>query len=137
MWGLTRTDAGAKRVSEGLPSILPQASTSTPYPQMSNLIILFMRWLCLLSSIYNAKHIAHGSTMGESTRFYDFKVQTKRDTKLCNSKDIVTINGEYWLQDLQQIEKATLASGGPPPKADAYTINGHPGPNYNCSTNGI
>lgn len=45
--------------------------------------------------------------------------------------------GEYWLKDLVQIEQATLASGGAPPRADAYTINGHPGPNYNCSTDGI
>ena len=45
--------------------------------------------------------------------------------------------GEYWLQDLQQVENATIASGGPPPVADAYTITDHPGPNYNCSTNGI
>jgi hypothetical protein len=45
--------------------------------------------------------------------------------------------GEYWLQDLQQIEHATLVNGGAPPPADAYTINSHPGPNYNCSINGI
>jgi laccase len=44
--------------------------------------------------------------------------------------------GEYWLQDLQQVEHATLVSGGAPPPADAYTINSHPGPNYNCSING-
>ncbi|KHN06323.1 Laccase-6 [Glycine soja] len=49
----------------------------------------------------------------------------------------IIILGEYWLQDLQQIENATIASGGPPPIADAYTINGHPGPNYNCSTNDV
>jgi len=50
---------------------------------------------------------------------------------------ICIIAGEYWLQDLQQVENATIASGGPPPVADAYTITDHPGPNYNCSTNGI
>lgn len=44
--------------------------------------------------------------------------------------------GEYWLKDVLQLEKAVLASGGGPPIADAYTINGHPGPNYNCSANG-
>lgn len=44
--------------------------------------------------------------------------------------------GEYWLRDVLQLEKAVLASGGGPPMADAYTINGHPGPNYNCSANG-
>ncbi|KAK7275389.1 hypothetical protein RIF29_16505 [Crotalaria pallida] len=217
---------------------------------MANLVTLFILLLSMISIIYNVKFMADGSTMGESTRFYDFKVQTKRITKLCYSKDIVTINGmfpgpvvyaqeddriivnvtnmtpfnvtihwhgvrqklscwydgpsfitqcpiqagqsftynftvvkqkgtffwhahvswlrgtvygamvvypktsmpypfmipylehtiilgEYWLQDLQQIEHATVASGGAPPTADAYTINGHPGPNYNCSTNDI
>jgi laccase len=44
--------------------------------------------------------------------------------------------GEYWKQDVVQIERTTAASGGSPPVADAYTINGHPGPNYNCSNNG-
>ncbi|XP_020227509.1 laccase-6 [Cajanus cajan] len=215
---------------------------------MANSITLFMLWLSVISTVHHVKLIAHGSTGGESTRFYDFKVQTKRVTKLCNSKDIVTINGmfpgpvvyaqeddriivkvtnktpfnvtihwhgvrqrlscwydgastitqcpiqsgqsftynfsvvqqkgtffwhahvswlrgtvygamivypktgvpypfkfpyqehiiilgEYWMKDLQKIEYDTLASGGPPPIADAYTINGHPGPNYNCSTN--
>lgn len=47
------------------------------------------------------------------------------------------ITGEYWLKDVVQLERSTLASGGGPPIADAYTINGHPGPNYNCSANGI
>lgn len=44
--------------------------------------------------------------------------------------------GEYWLRDVLQLEQSVLASGGGPPIADAYTINGHPGPNYNCSGNG-
>lgn len=44
--------------------------------------------------------------------------------------------GEYWSQDLVQLEKNVTASGGGAPVADAYTINGHPGPNYNCSVNG-
>ena len=44
--------------------------------------------------------------------------------------------GEYWQKDVVQLEHTTLASGGSPPPADAYTINGQPGPNYNCSNNG-
>ncbi|KAK4354004.1 hypothetical protein RND71_026198 [Anisodus tanguticus] len=32
---------------------------------------------------------------GRSTRYYDFKVQTTSITKLCNTKDIPTINGMY------------------------------------------
>ncbi|XP_044492656.1 laccase-6-like [Mangifera indica] len=47
------------------------------------------------------------------------------------------ILGEYWLQDVVQLERQVTASGGAPPPADAYTINGHPGPNYNCSANDV
>ncbi|WCJ22442.1 laccase 6 [Euphorbia peplus] len=47
----------------------------------------------------------------------------------------IVMLGEYWLQDVVQLERRTLATGGAPPPADAYTINGHPGPNYNCSAN--
>ncbi|KAF7843995.1 laccase-6 [Senna tora] len=217
---------------------------------MANMITWFLLGLSMISTVYNVKLMAHGRAMREATRFYDFKVQTKKVTKLCNSKDIVTVNGmfpgpvvyaqeddriivrvtnktpfnvtvhwhgirqrlscwydgpsyitqcpiqagqsftynftvvkqkgtffwhahvswlrgtvygamvvypktglpypfkipyqeqiiilgEYWLKNLVQIEKDTLASGGAPPRADAYTINGHPGPNYNCSTNDV
>ncbi|XP_004510652.1 laccase-6 isoform X2 [Cicer arietinum] len=217
---------------------------------MVNLVTLLVLWFSVICTIYNVKLMVHGSARSESTRFYDFKVQTKRVAKLCNSKDIVTVNGmfpgpvvyaqeddriivkvtnetpfnvtihwhgirqrrscwydgpsyitqcpiqagqsftynftvenqkgtffwhahvswlrgtvhgamvvypknmvplpfkipyqeqiiilgEYWLQDLQQIEHSTLVSGGAPPKADAYTINSHPGPNYNCSINDV
>ncbi|KAI3796488.1 hypothetical protein L1987_39159 [Smallanthus sonchifolius] len=47
----------------------------------------------------------------------------------------IVILGEYWLQDLVQLEKTVMASGTSGPVADAYTINGHPGPKYNCSAN--
>ncbi|KAL8483732.1 hypothetical protein ACS0TY_026421 [Phlomoides rotata] len=43
--------------------------------------------------------------------------------------------GEYWLRDPIQIEQFVLAIDGAPPIADVYTINGYPGPNYNCSGN--
>lgn len=46
------------------------------------------------------------------------------------------ILGEYWNMDVVRLEKAVLAGGGGPPPADAYIINGHPGPLYNCSANG-
>ncbi|XP_068636180.1 laccase-6 [Aristolochia californica] len=192
--------------------------------------------------------LANQWPVGSSTRFYDFKVQTMRITKLCKSKDIVTINGilpgpvvyaqeddrvivkvtnetphnatihwhgvrqiltcwsdgpsyitqcpiqagqtftyeftlvkqkgtllwhahvswlratvhgaiviypktgvpypfpypseehilifaEYWHKDVLKLEQQVLASGGAPPAADAYLINGHPGRLYNCSSN--
>ncbi|XP_062091365.1 laccase-6 [Humulus lupulus] len=49
----------------------------------------------------------------------------------------IIILGEYWLKDVVQLDRATIASGGSPPPADAFTINGHPGPNYNCSNNDV
>ncbi|KAK8509691.1 hypothetical protein V6N12_001770 [Hibiscus sabdariffa] len=49
----------------------------------------------------------------------------------------IVILGEYWLRDVLQLEQQVLASGGPAPPADAFTINGHPGPNYNCSRNDV
>ncbi|KAF5464493.1 hypothetical protein F2P56_014566 [Juglans regia] len=49
----------------------------------------------------------------------------------------IIILGEYWNQDVVELELNTTASGGSPPVADAYTINGHPGPNYNCSNNDV
>ncbi|KAK3194588.1 hypothetical protein Dsin_025898 [Dipteronia sinensis] len=49
----------------------------------------------------------------------------------------IIILGEYWLQDVVQLEQQVIASGGPPPPANAFIINGHPGPNYNCSGNDV
>ncbi|KAK9910141.1 hypothetical protein M0R45_034116 [Rubus argutus] len=49
----------------------------------------------------------------------------------------ILILGEYWLEDVVQLEHATAASGGPPTPANAFTINGHPGPNYNCSNTDV
>uniref|UniRef100_A0A6N2L0N5 Laccase n=1 Tax=Salix viminalis TaxID=40686 RepID=A0A6N2L0N5_SALVM len=217
---------------------------------MANLVTSFMLWLCLISYAYITIHAAPVWPRGRSTRFYDFKIQTMTVNKLCNSKQIVTVNnmfpgpvvyaqegdrlivkvtnespynatihwhgvrqilscwfdgpsyitqcpiqagqsftyeftmvkqkgtffwhahvswlratvygalvvypkpgvpypfkypyeehivilGEYWLQDIVQLERQVLASGGGPPPASAYTINGHPGPNYNCSANDV
>lgn len=36
-----------------------------------------------------------------------------------------------------ELEQHVLESGGPPPPADAFTINGQPGPNYNCSSKDV
>ncbi|BFG22203.1 hypothetical protein CerSpe_084770 [Prunus speciosa] len=219
---------------------------------MANLLNSFtivLSFLFIYGYNYNV-HVMAQWPSGGSTRFYDFKVQTKRVTKLCSTKDMVTINGkfpgpsvyaqeddriivnvtnetpfnvtihwhgvrqklscwfdgpsyitqcpiqagqsftyeftmvkqkgtffwhahvswlratvygalivypktgvpypfeapyeehtlilgEYWLQDVVQLERATAASGGPPTPTNAYTINGHPGPNYNCSNNDV
>ncbi|XP_022759594.1 laccase-6-like [Durio zibethinus] len=61
---------------------------------MANLATFFFLCLSLsISSYLQAFHaMAHEWPRGSSTRFYDFKVQTLRVKKLCNAKEIVTIN---------------------------------------------
>ncbi|MQL83053.1 hypothetical protein Taro_015522 [Colocasia esculenta] len=49
----------------------------------------------------------------------------------------IIILGDYWNKDAVQLERQILDSGGAAPPADAFTINGHPGPFYNCSTNDV
>lgn len=48
----------------------------------------------------------------------------------------ILIFGEYWYKNILKLEKEVVASGGAPPPANAFTINGHPGPLYNCSSTG-
>ncbi|KAJ3706637.1 hypothetical protein LUZ61_010342 [Rhynchospora tenuis] len=49
----------------------------------------------------------------------------------------IIILGEWWSMNPIQLEQSTLASGGAAPPAEAYVINGHPGPLYNCSENDV
>ncbi|KAG9455478.1 hypothetical protein H6P81_008382 [Aristolochia fimbriata] len=49
----------------------------------------------------------------------------------------ILIFAEYWHKDVVKLERQVIASGGAPPPADAYLINGHPGPLYNCSSNDV
>ncbi|OMO84299.1 Multicopper oxidase, type 1 [Corchorus olitorius] len=49
----------------------------------------------------------------------------------------VIVLGEYWVRDIQDLEKHVKESGGGPPGSDAYIFNGHPGPLHNCSTNDV
>ncbi|KAL4185277.1 hypothetical protein AMTRI_Chr10g5100 [Amborella trichopoda] len=48
-------------------------------------------------------------------------------------KDIPIIFGEWWNVDPEAVISQALQTGGAPNVSDAYTINGHPGPLYNCS----
>ncbi|KAJ8650189.1 hypothetical protein MRB53_003212 [Persea americana] len=45
----------------------------------------------------------------------------------------IIVLAEYRYKDVVKLEKKVVKSGGGPPIADAYLINGHPGPLYNCS----
>ncbi|KAJ7549818.1 hypothetical protein O6H91_07G070600 [Diphasiastrum complanatum] len=49
-------------------------------------------------------------------------------------KEFPVLLGEWWNGDVEQIEKDALRTGGVPNISDAFTINGQPGPFYNCST---
>jgi laccase len=91
-------------------------------------------------------------------------------TRLCSSKSVVTVNGQYpgptlfaregdhvevnvvnhspynmsihWhgvrqlFNDTEAVIAEAVRTGGGPNISDAYTINGLPGPLYNCSAKG-
>lgn len=46
------------------------------------------------------------------------------------------ITGEWFNVDPEAIINQALQTGGGPNVSDAYTINGLPGPLYNCSSQG-
>ncbi|KAA8518921.1 hypothetical protein F0562_016305 [Nyssa sinensis] len=48
-------------------------------------------------------------------------------------KEVPIIFGEWWKADTETIINQAMQSGGAPNISDAYTINGLPGPLYNCS----
>ncbi|XP_042513301.1 laccase-17-like [Macadamia integrifolia] len=49
-------------------------------------------------------------------------------------KEVPLIFGEWWNADTEKIIKQAMRIGLAPNISDAYTINGLPGPLYNCST---
>lgn len=49
------------------------------------------------------------------------------------SKEVPIIFGEWWNADTEAVINQALQTGGGPNVSDAYTINGFPGPLYNCS----
>ncbi|KAK4478555.1 hypothetical protein RD792_014039 [Penstemon davidsonii] len=51
-------------------------------------------------------------------------------------KEVPIIFGEWFKADTEAIITQALQTGGGPNVSDAYTINGLPGPLYNCSTKG-
>ncbi|KAL2502927.1 Laccase-17 [Forsythia ovata] len=48
-------------------------------------------------------------------------------------KEVPIIFGEWWKADTETMISQALQTGGAPNISDAYTINGLPGPLYNCS----
>ncbi|WOL14996.1 laccase-4-like [Canna indica] len=48
-------------------------------------------------------------------------------------KNVPVIFGEWWKADTEAVISQALQTGGGPNVSDAYTINGLPGPLYNCS----
>ena len=49
----------------------------------------------------------------------------------------INISGEWWNVDPESVISQALQTGGGPNVSDAFTINGLPGPLYNCSAKGI
>ncbi|OIV99399.1 hypothetical protein TanjilG_17209 [Lupinus angustifolius] len=50
-------------------------------------------------------------------------------------KEVPILFGEWWNVDPEAVIAEALQTGGGPNVSDAYTINGLPGPLYNCSSN--
>lgn len=48
-------------------------------------------------------------------------------------KEIPILFGEWWNADTEAVISQALQNGGGPNVSDAYTLNGRPGPLYNCS----
>ncbi|KAH1084518.1 hypothetical protein J1N35_024279 [Gossypium stocksii] len=48
-------------------------------------------------------------------------------------KEVPIVFGEWWKADTETIINQAMAAGGAPNISDAFTINGLPGPSYNCS----
>ncbi|XP_008778964.2 laccase-17-like [Phoenix dactylifera] len=48
-------------------------------------------------------------------------------------KEVPIVFGEWWNADTEAVISQALQTGGGPNVSDAYTINGLPGPLYNCS----
>ncbi|KAG8483976.1 hypothetical protein CXB51_023224 [Gossypium anomalum] len=48
-------------------------------------------------------------------------------------KEVPIVFGEWWKADIETIINQAMATGGAPNISDAFTINGLPGPSYNCS----
>ncbi|KAL4295640.1 hypothetical protein GQ457_12G009780 [Hibiscus cannabinus] len=48
-------------------------------------------------------------------------------------KEVPIVFGEWWKADTETIINQAMATGGAPNISDAFTINGLPGPSYNCS----
>ncbi|CAL5366138.1 unnamed protein product [Camellia sinensis] len=51
-------------------------------------------------------------------------------------KEEVIIFGEWWKADVETVINQAMQSGLPPNISDSHTINGHPGPFPNCSSQG-
>ncbi|KAJ6670698.1 MULTI-COPPER OXIDASE [Salix viminalis] len=115
----------------------------------------WVRGLVLVACLFPA-------TVESMVRHYKFNVVMKNSTKLCSTKPIVTVNGqfpgptlvareddtvlvkvekvillgEWWKSDVEAVINEATKSGVAPNVSDAHTINGHPGPVSACSSLG-
>ena len=55
-------------------------------------------------------------------------------TAMAQSLMVLVLAGEWWNADTEKVIQQALQTGGGPNVSDAYTINGFPGPLYNCSS---
>lgn len=48
-------------------------------------------------------------------------------------KEVTMVLGEWWNTDTEKVINQSMITGGGPNVSDCYSINGHPGPLYNCT----
>ncbi|GAU38799.1 hypothetical protein TSUD_163740 [Trifolium subterraneum] len=92
------------------------------------LIVLCAFWI--LPELAHAKHV-------RTTRHYKFNIKLQNVTRLCQTKSIVTVNGQFpgdwWKADTEAVINQAIQTGLAPNNSDAHTINGLPGPLHNCA----
>ncbi|CAM6125561.1 unnamed protein product [Calypogeia fissa] len=67
---------------------------------------------------------AHGAFIVYPNETYPFPQPDHQET---------LVLAEWWNEEIQAFEEKSINSGRPFDESDAMTINGHPGPTYNCS----
>lgn len=59
-----------------------------------------------------------------------------KDQQVIDNETCFELAGEWWKADTETVINQAIQTGSGPNVSDAYTINGLPGPLYNCSAKG-
>ncbi|KAK8632285.1 hypothetical protein V6N13_072679 [Hibiscus sabdariffa] len=88
----------------------------------------------LLIKVVN--HVQYNVTLHWATLYGPIVILPKRHASYPFPQpynEVPIVFGEWWKADTETIINQAMATGGAPNISDAFTINGLPGPSYNCS----